>query len=62
MHLPKVGNGSDCFPQMASILGPISRGSAPISCLKRGATIAPNLDASASARRILRAQLDELIK
>lgn len=58
--LPKVGNGADCFPQMASILGPVISGSP--SCVKRGATIAGNPEAAAEARRILRAQLNALLR
>ncbi len=58
--LPRVGNGADCFPQMASILGPVTSGSP--SCVKRGATIAGNPEAADAARRNLRAQLDALLR
>ena len=63
-YLPAVNNGSDCFPQLASILGPLPagavRGTPP--CVKRGATVAGHPQAAAEARRNLRAQLDELMK
>ncbi len=59
--LPNVNNGSGCFPQMASILGPVApRGVA--GCVKKGATLGPHPAAAAQARANLRAQLDELIK
>jgi len=61
IHLPNVNNGSECFPQAASILGPVSRASIA-GCLKKGATLAGNPSAADQARRILRVQLDELMK
>lgn len=64
-YLPAVNNGSNCFPQFASILGPLPAGAmrgVPPPCVKRGATIAGHPQAAADARRILRAQLDELMK
>ena len=65
IHLPNVGNGSACFPRLASILGLIpggaARGGFP-ACVKRGATISGNPQATADARGNLRAQFDELIK
>jgi dienelactone hydrolase len=60
VFLPNVNNGSGCFPQMASILGPILAGSA--SCLKRGATIAGSPAAAEQVRTILRRQLEELLR
>jgi len=56
-----VNNGSDCFPQMLSILGPVVPGSAA-GCLKKGATVAGSPDAAAQARKNLRVQLDELMR
>jgi len=61
-RLPNVNNGSNCFPQMASILGPFVAGSAPFSCVTKGATVAGNAEALSRARQKLRAQLDELMK
>ena len=58
--LPNVGNGSACFPQLASIVGPILVGNP--SCVKKGATVAGSPDAAAAARRNLHAQLDDLLK
>ena len=63
MYLPNVGNGADCFPRFASILGPLPAAlGGPPPCVKRGATIAGSPDAAAQARRNLRAQLEELMK
>lgn len=57
---PNVGNGARCFPRLASILGPILSG--PSRCLTKGATVGPNPEALAAARRNLREQLDKLMK
>jgi dienelactone hydrolase len=65
IYLPNVGNGADCFPRLPSLLGPFPAAGvagAPPSCVKRGATIAPNDTATAQARVNLRAQLDVLMK
>jgi dienelactone hydrolase len=61
IFLPNVNNGSLCFPQSPSILGPVARASIA-GCLKKGATIAGNPAAADQARRNLRVQLDELMK
>jgi dienelactone hydrolase len=60
IFLPNVNNGSACFPQAASILGPVA-GASVSGCLKKGATVAGNAEAAAAARRKLRAQLQELL-
>jgi dienelactone hydrolase len=61
IFLPQASNGANCFPQSPSILGPVAPGSVA-GCLKKGATIAGNPADAAEARRILRAQLAELLK
>lgn len=61
IRLPNVNNGSECYPQSPSILGPISRASIA-GCLKKGATIAGSPSAAEQARRNLHSQLDELMK
>ena len=61
IYLPKVNNGSACFPQLTSILGPTSPGSVA-GCLKKGATIAGNPAAADQARKNLRVQLDQLMR
>ena len=61
IFLPNVNNGSACFPQAPSILGPVAPGSAA-GCLKKGATIAGSPSAAEQARRNLHAQLGELMK
>ena len=65
VFLPNVGNGSECFPRLPSLLGPFAPATAaspPPPCVRRGATVAGNSAATAQARSNLRAQLDELIK
>lgn len=61
IFLPDVNNGSNCFPQSPSILGPVAVDSVA-GCLKKGATIAGNSAAAAEALRNLRAQLADLLK
>jgi hypothetical protein len=46
---------------LATILGPVVPGTAA-GCLKKGATVAPDAAAAEQARKLLRAQLDELIR
>ena len=58
---PNVNNGSGCFPQAASILGPV-RASSVAGCLKKGATVGGDPAATEQARRNLRVQLDALLK
>jgi dienelactone hydrolase len=58
-YRPEVGNGSNCFPRYASLLGPILE-STP-GCARRGATVAGNREAAALARANVRAQLIELL-
>jgi dienelactone hydrolase len=55
----EVNNGADCFPRMPSILGPLASNA---GCLKKGATIAWNPEATRRARENVRAQLAELLK
>jgi len=60
-HVSNAVNAAACFPQLESLL----RSSPPGAlnhCLKRGATVAPSAEATAAARRNLRAQFDELMK
>ncbi len=61
MFLPDVNNGSACFPQSPSILGPVYPSSVS-GCLKKGATVAGDPSAAEQARKNLRVQLDELMK
>ncbi len=56
----QVNNGSACFPQSVSILGPVAPKSVA-GCLKKGATVAGNPQAAGAARSKLRAQLAELL-
>jgi dienelactone hydrolase len=65
LHLANVNNGSGCFPRLPSILGPLPPFAAsglPPACVKKGATIAGSPEAAAEARKILRVQLDELMR
>jgi dienelactone hydrolase len=61
IYLANVSNGAHCFPQMASILGPVARASVA-GCLRKGATIGGSPAAAAHARASIRAQLEELLK
>ena len=62
LRLPNVDSGADCTLQVASILGPIPSASEMAQCLRKGATVAPNPQATEQARRNVRAQLAELLK
>src|SRR5215831_6214923 len=62
-RLPNVDNGADCAPQAASILGPLTSPSDTArSCVRKGATVGWNPEATEQARRNVRAQLPELLK
>lgn len=61
IYLPNVNNGSLCFPQSPSILGPVVLASVA-GCVKKGATVAGSPAAADAARKNLRAQLDELMR
>lgn len=61
VYLPNVVNGADCYAQMPTILGPVVPASVA-NCVKKGANIAGSSEATAQARKNLRAQLDELMK
>jgi dienelactone hydrolase len=61
IRLPNVNNGSACFPQSPSILGPVAPGSVA-GCQKKGATIAGSPAAADQARKNLRVQLDQLLR
>jgi dienelactone hydrolase len=62
LRLPNVDSGADCAFQVASILGPFPSASETARCLRRGATIAWNPEATEQARHNVRAQLAELLK
>jgi dienelactone hydrolase len=61
VHLPNVDSGADCTLRVASILGPIPRAGELARCLRKGASVGPNPEARAQARRNVRAQLHELL-
>lgn len=62
VRLQNVDSGADCNLQVASILGPIPPPSELAKCLRKGATVAPNAQATETARRNVRSQLAELLK
>lgn len=62
LRLPNVDNGAGCAVRIASILGPLPPRSETAGCLRKGATIAWNPQATEQARRNVRAQLAELLK
>lgn len=62
LRLPNVDNPSACAVEIASIVGPFRSPSETATCLRKGATIAWNPEATEQARRNVRAQLAELLK
>lgn len=62
VHLPNADNGAGCALQSASILGPLPSANEVAACIRKGATIAGNAEAAATARRNVRTQLGELLK
>lgn len=62
VRLPNVDSGADCNIQIASILGPSPSPAEVARCLRKGATVAPNPQATEQARRNVRGQLTELLK
>jgi dienelactone hydrolase len=62
LRLANVDSGADCAFQIASILGPFPSTNEMARCLRKGATIAWNPEATEQARRNVRAQLAELLK
>lgn len=62
LRLPDVDNAADCAFQVASILGPVPPASETAGCVRKGATIGWNIEATEQARRNVRAQLAELLK
>jgi len=62
IYLPNADNGAGCTLRIASILGPLPSASDVAACLRKGATIAGNAEAAASARRNVRNQLGDLLK
>jgi dienelactone hydrolase len=62
LRLPDVDSGAGCALQIASILGPLPSPSEIARCVRKGATIAWNPDATEQARRNVRAQLAQLLK
>ncbi len=61
VRLPNVESGAACTPRAASILGPLPSLSELRGCIRKGATIAWNPEATEQARRNVRAQLAELL-
>lgn len=61
-YLPTVDSGANCAFQFVSILGPFASPSETARCLRKGATIGWNTNATEQARRNVRAQLAELLK
>jgi dienelactone hydrolase len=62
LRLPNVDSGADCTFTIASILGPFPPPGEIARCLRKGATIAWNPEATEQARRNMQAQLAELLK
>jgi dienelactone hydrolase len=62
LRLPNVDSGADCVFEVASILGPFPSAGEIARCLRKGATIAWNPEATEQARRNVRAQLTGLLE
>ena len=62
LRAPNVDNPADCALQIASILGPLPSPSDTAACVRKGATVAWNPEATEQARRNVRVQLAELLK
>ena len=62
VRLPFVDSGADCAFQVPSILGPFPPASETAQCLRKGATIAWNPEATEQAQRHVRGQLADLLK
>ena len=62
IHLSHADNGAGCTLRLASILGPLPSAGDVATCLRKGATIAGNAEAAASAQCNVRSQLGELLK
>ncbi len=62
LYLRNADNGAGCVARAASILGPFPPPRKTGGCLKKGATIAWNPEATEQARSNLHAQLTELLK
>ena len=62
MRLPNVDNASDCTPRLAGMKGPILNLFELRKCMKKGATVGWNPDATEAARGNVRAQLAEFMK
>jgi len=57
-----VDNGGGCAFTIESLLGPFPRLSETTRCVRKGATIARNPEATEQARGNVRAQLAELLR
>lgn len=61
-HLADVDNGADCTMRFASALGPLTPPVEGMGCVKKGATVAGNREATEKAERLVRSQLSALLK
>jgi dienelactone hydrolase len=62
IRLANVDSGADCRLQTASVLGPLPPAAEIAKCLRKGATVAGNPEATEAARKNVRGQLAELLK
>jgi dienelactone hydrolase len=60
--LPHVANGAACTPHLASILGPPENAEQFAGCLRRGATIGWDPEATRQARAAVLAELEVLVR
>jgi dienelactone hydrolase len=60
--LPGVENGAACTPRLSSILGPLENPEQLSACLRHGASIGWNREATARARTSVLGQLERLLR
>jgi dienelactone hydrolase len=61
IYLRNVDNAADCTPRLASVLGPIVNLFELISCIKKGATVGHDPEATALAQSNVRRELSTLL-
>ncbi|MFZ1059488.1 MAG: hypothetical protein WAP47_09885, partial [Candidatus Rokuibacteriota bacterium] len=61
-YVPNVDNAADCTPELASMKGPILNLVELKQCMRKGATVGWNREATEEAQKNVRAQLAEFLK
>lgn len=61
-RLPDADNGAACTIRFASVMGPVVPPVEGLRCVKKGATVAGNREATDKAEKLVRSQLAEFLK